>query len=148
MLRQSIQRIDQLLNSQASDKEFERQLENYRLLRDCKAKGFKELEGQGLIAKIANNRKTKYNYFRVTDDKIAIAKKGAKLINEGFLSMTKAAQEIGIDPETLRGYISGCKVPIITQGERKARIKKAKEEERQKTIAKRQARAKNRKARK
>ena len=146
MLRQSMQRIDELLNGQASDKEFERQLENYRLLRDCKAKGFKELEGQGLIAKIANNRSMAQ--FRATDEKIAMAKEGARLINEEFLSMTKAAQKMGVDPDTLRRYVTGCKVPIITQVERKARIKKTKEADRAKTVAKRQARAKNRKAKK
>ena len=146
MLRQSVERIDRLLNSQVSEKEFNRQLENHRLLRDCKARGFEELKKQGLIAKIANNRSTAQ--FRATDEKMAIAKEGARLINEEFLPMTKAAQKLGIDPDTLRRYISGCKLPIITQAERKARIKKTKEADREKTIAKRQARAKNRKAKK
>jgi AraC-like DNA-binding protein len=114
MLRQTMERIDRLLDSQTSESEIDRQLANARFLRECKTKGFKELRRQGLI-----KQATDPAYERREE----LARETAYLVNDRLLSINTIARRLRATPKTLESYCKEFGFTLKSSEERKAEAK-------------------------
>ena len=99
-----------LMDAQITDKEFDRGIERNKLLHDCKTKGFKHLQklgpldgGVGIKVKPEVIRMNGYDFARV----------GAKLVNEGNVTITKWAEQCGRNPGDLRYYCDKYGIELV-----------------------------------
>lgn len=91
--------ILKLLESSMSDAEFDRCVENHKLLYDCKTKGFKNLEIAGLI----QHPSTSERFGK--DESAEIAEQASRLVNDGKMTVASAAKEIGVSTGVLRYHV-------------------------------------------
>jgi hypothetical protein len=134
MLRQTMERIDRLLDGQTSDSEFNRQLENSRFLRECKAKGFKRLEGAGLVQQCY-----KTSQKRAYERREELARKTAHLVNDKLLSIHTIAKRLGAAAETLENYCHEFGFVLKNREERKAEAERRQRKEARDAERKQQA---------
>lgn len=124
MLRQTMERIDKLLDGQTSDSEFNRQLENSRFLRECKAKGFKGLEDQGLIAQ--RHERGKRKPFR---ERKELACQAADLVNNQLISIHGAVKRLGSSVPSLQSYCAEFGFTLKTRKEQVAEAKRIRDKQ-------------------
>jgi len=90
MNKETIDNIHALLDGSMTSSEFDANLERGAFLRKCKATRFTDLEEQGLIVQAITVKEK--------------AKKAIKLVRERGWSINKAAQHVGIAPNTVRDH--------------------------------------------
>jgi hypothetical protein len=89
------------MDAQITDKEFDESVARNKLLHDCKTKGFKRLQSLGPYAG-GVGIKPKPKVVRV--EAYEFANMGAKLVNEGKITISAWAEQCGRNPGDLRYY--------------------------------------------
>lgn len=117
-----------LMDSSLTGEQFERCLQNHKLLQDCKTKGFEKLKNLGLI--VMPERLPELTIEEKLDQYKETAIKAEKLV-KGGLSVSQAAAELGEQDHNVRYY---CKKYGIKLKPERVRREKATDEMINKTI--------------
>jgi len=118
IMRETIERIDAILDKNLSGRAYDEKLEISHFLRECKIKGFKGLESSGLIT-----QKCKRPLLRPDEERFKIASGAAALMRDDLASITNAAAQFKVSPVTLQAYITEFGLEIPTKSERMATIR-------------------------
>ena len=98
---ESASTICRLMDAQITDKQFDAAVARNKLLHDCKTKGFKRLKSLG---RFAGGIEVKEPPKTIQMDPFEFASMGAKLVNEGKMSIKSWAEQCGRNAWHLRYY--------------------------------------------